>query len=97
MNEKMGIGGAVEALRAGRRVRRAGWNGVGLWLGLCSRGAEIDDGLPGTPEATLASDGDLPRSVPFVFLHTSTGEFVPWVCSQTDLLADDWESEGRTR
>jgi hypothetical protein len=22
---------------------------------------------------------------------TASGEFVPWLCSQTDLLAEDWE------
>jgi hypothetical protein len=26
-----------------------------------------------------------------VVMRTADGEFVPWLCSQTDLLARDWE------
>lgn len=28
---------------------------------------------------------------PFVVMFTAQGTLVPWLCSQTDLLADDWE------
>lgn len=28
---------------------------------------------------------------PYVYMRTADNNFVPWVCSQTDLLADDWE------
>lgn len=27
---------------------------------------------------------------PFLCLRTVTGELIPWVASQSDLLADDW-------
>lgn len=27
---------------------------------------------------------------PYIFMKTVDGEFVPWVASQTDILADDW-------
>jgi len=27
---------------------------------------------------------------PYVYMQTTNGELVPWLCSQTDLLADDW-------
>ena len=30
-------------------------------------------------------------SLPYVFITTVTGEKVPWVCSQSDLLAVDWQ------
>jgi hypothetical protein len=30
-------------------------------------------------------------SLPYVYMRTAQGDFVPWLCSQTDLLADDWE------
>ena len=30
-------------------------------------------------------------SLPFVYMSTVTGQLVPWLCSQTDLLATDWE------
>ncbi len=69
----LNIGDAVEALKHGRQVARAGWNGKGMWLMLqpTSRGAAM--------------------TVPYVFMQTVQGDLVPWLCSQTDLLAEDWE------
>lgn len=29
-------------------------------------------------------------TLPYVFIHTVQGDLVPWLCSQTDLLARDW-------
>ncbi len=29
--------------------------------------------------------------LPYVYMSTVTGQLVPWLCSQTDLLACDWE------
>jgi hypothetical protein len=29
-------------------------------------------------------------SLPYVYMKTADGKLVPWLCSQTDLLADDW-------
>ena len=31
-------------------------------------------------------------TLPYVFMSTAQGDLVPWLCSQTDLLADDWET-----
>lgn len=28
---------------------------------------------------------------PYIFMKTVDGQLVPWVASQTDLLAEDWE------
>ena len=36
-------------------------------------------------------DEDSKMTLPYVFMFTSKGDLVPWLCSQTDLLADDWE------
>jgi hypothetical protein len=30
-------------------------------------------------------------SLPYVYMKTAQGDLVPWLCSQTDLLASDWE------
>lgn len=30
-------------------------------------------------------------SLPFVYMKTAQGDLVPWLCSQTDLLAEDYE------
>jgi len=37
-------------------------------------------------EPTSSSD----MTLPFVYIRTVQGDLVPWLCSQTDLLADDW-------
>ncbi len=29
-------------------------------------------------------------TLPYVFMRTAQGDYVPWLCSQTDLLANDW-------
>jgi hypothetical protein len=29
-------------------------------------------------------------SLPYVYMKTADGKLVPWLCSQTDLLAKDW-------
>ena len=31
-------------------------------------------------------------TLPYVFMFTARGDLVPWLCSQTDLLAVDWET-----
>lgn len=34
---------------------------------------------------------DAKMTLPYVFMSTAQGDLVPWLCSQTDLLAQDWE------
>ena len=35
-------------------------------------------------------DKNSKMTLPYVYMHTATGDLVPWLCSQTDLLATDW-------
>jgi hypothetical protein len=35
-------------------------------------------------------DANSKMTLPYVFMNTVTGDRVPWLCSQTDLLATDW-------
>ena len=35
------------------------------------------------------SESDM--SEPYVYMFTAQGGTIPWLCSQADLLADDWE------
>jgi hypothetical protein len=67
------IGWAVKQLHNGDRVRRAGWNGKGMYLEL------------------QVPDAHSKMTLPYVYMFTATGDLVPWLCSQTDLLATDWE------
>lgn len=36
-------------------------------------------------------DSDSKMTLPYIFIKTTQGHVVPWIASQTDLLADDWE------
>jgi hypothetical protein len=65
------FGLAVEALRMGKKVARAGWNGKGMWLRI-----------------TCEDDA---TALPWVGMKTADNKFVPWLASQTDILAEDWQ------
>lgn len=79
LNQNLTIGQAVDAMKNGKRVARAGWNGKGMWIAIRQpyKGPMM---LP-----------DIEMDLPYVFMRTAQGDFVPWLCSQTDLLANDWE------
>ena len=36
-------------------------------------------------------DANSKMTLPYVYIKTVQGQLVPWLCSQTDLLAIDWE------
>lgn len=85
-----GIGKAIKEMQNGARVRRVGWNGKGMWLAL------IPAGEWGLGSGIAFDDGhvDAPRKLPWIGMRTATNEFVPWLASQTDILATDWEIAG---
>ena len=70
------FGVAIEALKRGERVARAGWNGKGMYLEL------------------QVPDEHSKMTLPYVYMRTAQGDLVPWLCSQTDLLATDWQIAG---
>jgi hypothetical protein len=41
--------------------------------------------------AVQVPDAGSMNTLPYIYLRTAQGERVPWTCSQTDLLAIDWE------
>jgi len=78
----MDIGKAVQAMHEGARVARPGWNGKGMWVALRK---------PQARTTIARQDHEQVMTTPFVYMKTSDGHFIPWLCSQADLLADDWE------
>jgi hypothetical protein len=75
----MDFGDAIRALKAGKHVARSGWNGKGMWLDL------------------QRPDENSKMTLPYVYLNypadaaNTPGARVPWLASQTDMLAEDWE------
>ena len=80
----MNFSDALTALKSGATVTRHGWNGRNMWLTLADGGTFKD--IEGYVQ------GDLE---PFIVMRTAQATFVPWLASQTDLLADDWEEGAR--
>lgn len=87
----MDFGEALKALKDGDRVARAGWNGRGMYV---VRQEGYPDGIAinaNTSRATGIPEGTVCRFRPYLMMKTADGDFVPWVISQTDALADDWK------
>lgn len=89
----MNFGQAIEALKAGKRVARAGWNGKGMWLRLVDDDHEYAEQRNSVNESEVARDFDDRKiqMLPWIGMKTADDKFVPWLASQTDILAEDWE------
>ena len=77
---RFGFSLALMALKEGGKVRRQGWNGKGMWIAMQVPGANSK------------------MTHPYLYIeypegHPAypNGSRVPWLASQTDLLACDWE------
>lgn len=85
--ENMSFGLAIEALKAGKKVARAGWNGKGMFLFLVP-GSTFKVNRP--PLMGIYPEGTEINYCPHIDMKTADGKVVPWLASQTDVLAEDW-------
>lgn len=78
----MNLGQIIESLKRGKRGKRRGWNGKGIFIEL------------------QVPDAHSKMSHPYIYIDTTGLQTdnpdapksrVPWIASQTDMLADDWE------
>ena len=78
----MNFGAALVLLKSGGAVCRKGWNGTGIFIEL------------------QKPDENSKMTQPYIYIDTTALQTknpdapkgcVPWLASQTDLLADDWE------
>jgi hypothetical protein len=77
----MNFGEAIHKLKSGSKVARVGWNGKGIFIKL------------------QVPDAKSKMTSPYIYIDT-TGlqtdnvdapkSCVPWLASQTDILAEDW-------
>lgn len=91
----MTFGMAIEAMKQGKKVARAGWNGKGMWLciPLVEGPKEIPStGIWGKPNADYAEqNGGTVKVMPYITMKAADGSIVMgWLASQTDMLSDDW-------
>ena len=87
MNVTFDFGSALRALRAGGRVAREGWNGNDMFIYLV-QGSEFE--VNRAPLNQHLDEGTIVSYRSHIDMKTAQGDFVPWVASQSDLLADDW-------
>ena len=81
----MNFGQAIEALKNGKKVARVGWNGMFLYyvpVGAYAPYTEI--------AASLVNENGLVEYGAYIAMKTAQGNVVPWLASQTDMLAEDW-------
>lgn len=78
---------ALTLIKEGKKLQRKGWNGKGMWVEL----QKPDEGskmtlpyiylnYPVCDETAGVGNRDYPE-----------GSRVPWLASQTDMLAEDWQ------
>ena len=85
---------ALVALKEGKKVARAGWNGKGMWIALSPGHDNVPaEALwsPANREYAASQPGRIATVLPAITMKTATGEILMgWLASQTDMLATDW-------
>lgn len=84
----MNFGEALEELKAGNKVARSGWNGKDMFLFLVPGSTFV---VNRHPLLGIYLEGTEISYHAHVDMKTAQGDVVPWLCSQTDMLAEDWE------
>lgn len=83
----MDFGQALAALKDGRKLQRAGWNGKGMFVFLVP-GSVFTVNRP--PLLGIYPEGTTIKYHAHIDMRTADGTIVPWLASQTDVLAEDW-------
>ena len=77
---------ALDMLKARNIVARDGWNGKGMYLVYFS---PVAHGMKLLKVLDCEEGTEYPL-LHFILMKTVDNMYVPWVASQTDILANDW-------
>lgn len=103
---KMRFDEALKRVRAGARIMRRGWSGTKLVEAESAQRAPMQPcvflvtpasfAVMGMPELqAVYGRGTLAvKAQDYLAMVTTDGSIVPWLASQTDILADDWHAVG---
>jgi hypothetical protein len=83
----MNFSQALTELKDNQCVSRSGWNGKNMFLYLVP--ANSYPAQTGAAKRYWGEDGLVPYGA-YIAMKTAQGNVVPWLASQTDILADDW-------
>ena len=78
---------ALDAVNSGQRVAREGWNGKSMFIFLVG-GSTFQVNRP--PLLGIYPEGTTINYHAHIDMRTADGMIVPWLASQTDILAEDW-------
>ena len=73
---------ALHQVKHGANIARRGWNGKGVWVFYVP---------PEAAHVPQKFGGGYPVQA-FLMMKTVDDTIVPWLISQSDVLADDWEA-----
>jgi len=83
----MNFSKALELIKEGNKIQRHGWNGKDMFVFL----------VPGStftvvqaPWLDIYPEGEEIHYHAHIDMKTADGQVVPWLASQTDVLAEDW-------
>jgi hypothetical protein len=82
----MDFGAALNLVKDGKKIAREGWNGKGMYIYHVPANK-----YPATTAVARKefNDFDVPYRA-YLAMKTVDNDIVPWVASQTDILAEDW-------
>lgn len=78
----------IAFLKDGYKFQRRGWNGKGMFIYLVP-GSKFSVNRP--PLLGIYPEGTEITYLPHIDMRTADGACVPWLASQTDILAEDWQ------
>jgi hypothetical protein len=81
----MNFGEAINAMRRGKRVQRAGWNGKNQYIELATKISYVN-----AQGEVINADHEAIGNQAVAFVGTS-GVQLGWLASQADMLAEDWK------
>ena len=90
--EEFNFSKALAKIKHGMMVARKGWNGKGMFIFLVP-GSTFITNRP--PLIDILGEGTKVEYNPHIDMKTADGSIVPWLASQSDLLAEDWIEVGK--
>jgi hypothetical protein len=89
----MNFGQAIEAMKEGSKVYRAGWNGKNMYLWLLPATEVKKEWIKDPMLLSVFGDRDTLPCLGSIGMLTATGEVLTgWLASQSDMLAEDWHA-----
>ena len=82
------FGHALVSLKEGAKLARSGWNGKGMFIYLVP--ANSYPAQTGAAKSHFGENAMVPYGA-YLAMKTAQDTVVPWLASQGDVLADDWE------